>query len=361
MDALVPVTIRPDDLEVVQRTARLLAVSGFFDAKGDTAQAIAQVATKILAGRELAFGPFAAVNGIHIIQGRPAVGANLMAAAVKGSGRYDYRVRKLDDAEVAIEFFAVAPDGKRESLGVSTFTAKDAKAAGTKNMDKFPRNMLFARAMSNGVRWYCPDVFGGNAVYVPEELGAEVDGDGNVIAGSVRAVEPPASTNILPHTETPRSGPENGLSADVETTRENDDNPFDTPWWETAYDRVYDVNPGLLGDLLAAHRTSDGPCTPKQYGYLCGLIDGIVERATGAEDGHRRVLSVICQTEITDANPPGAKAAGKLLARLAPQRRDAASNTMVANPDYDQATADLVVAIYQAAEATGTPRLIEAA
>ena len=28
--------------------------------------------------------------------------------------------------------------------------------------------MLFARAISNGVKWYCPDVFGG-PVYVPEE------------------------------------------------------------------------------------------------------------------------------------------------------------------------------------------------
>jgi hypothetical protein len=29
--------------------------------------------------------------------------------------------------------------------------------------------MLFARAISNGVKWYCPDVFCG-PVYVPEEM-----------------------------------------------------------------------------------------------------------------------------------------------------------------------------------------------
>lgn len=29
--------------------------------------------------------------------------------------------------------------------------------------------MLFARAISNGVKWYCPDVFAG-PVYVPEEM-----------------------------------------------------------------------------------------------------------------------------------------------------------------------------------------------
>jgi hypothetical protein len=40
-------------------------------------------------------------------------------------------------------------------------------------MDKFPANMLFARAISNGVKWFTPDVFQG-PVYVPEEMGGVV-------------------------------------------------------------------------------------------------------------------------------------------------------------------------------------------
>ena len=51
--------------------------------------------------------------------------------------------------------------------------------------------MLFARAMSNGVRWYCPDVFAGMAVYTPDEMGADVDGEGNVIEGVVVQTKPP--------------------------------------------------------------------------------------------------------------------------------------------------------------------------
>lgn len=187
VNALVPV-VSGDELDTIQRTGRLLAASGYFDAKGESAQAIAQMAAKILAGRELGFGPFAAVQGIHIIQGRPALGANLIATAVKSSGRYDYRVRELSDKVARIEFFQRVGD-KMESLGTETFTAEDARRAGTKNMDKFPRNMLFARAMSNGVRFYCPDVFSGNSVYVPEELGADVDGDGNVVEVQGRRVD----------------------------------------------------------------------------------------------------------------------------------------------------------------------------
>lgn len=181
--------IQPDELEVIQRAARMLAVSNYFDGKGDNPQAIAMIATKILAGREMGFGPFASANGIHIIQGRPSVGANLMASAVKSSGRYNYRVKEMTADKCAIEFLEREGD-KWVSLGISEFTRADAVAANTKNLTTFPRNMFFARAMSNGVRWYCPDVFSGNAVYVPEELGAEVDGEGNVVSTTYIVTKP---------------------------------------------------------------------------------------------------------------------------------------------------------------------------
>jgi hypothetical protein len=141
--------IQPDELDTIQRAARMLAVSNYFDGKGDNPQAIAMLATKILAGREMGFGPFASANGIHIIQGRPSVGANLMASAVKSSGRYNYRVKEMTADKCAIEFFEREGD-KWASIGVSEFTKADAIAAKTQNMDKFARNMLFARAMSNG-------------------------------------------------------------------------------------------------------------------------------------------------------------------------------------------------------------------
>ena len=176
----------------LRQTAQLLAMSGYFEAKGNGEQAVAQLATKILAGREMGFGPYASVNGIHIIQGKPTVSANLMAAAVKASGRYDYRVRQMDDEAVAVEFFEVV-GGKRESLGVSTFTKADATKAGTQNLQKFARNMMFARAMSNGVRWYCPDVFMAGGVYTPEELGATVDAD----TGEIIEVDGKAASNGL--------------------------------------------------------------------------------------------------------------------------------------------------------------------
>ena len=155
---------RIDSISELMTIGKAMSASGYFSDAKDANQAI----VKILAGREMGFGPFAAMSDIHIIQGKPVVGANLMAAAVKSHPRYDYRVTINTDVEVSIEFYQ---EGK--SIGVSNFTMDDAKAAKLQTKDnwqKFPRNMLFARAISNGVRWYCPDVFSGAAVYTPDEF-----------------------------------------------------------------------------------------------------------------------------------------------------------------------------------------------
>jgi len=123
-----------------------------------------QAVVKILAGAELGISPFASMAGIHIIQGKPTIGAGLMAARVKSFGKYDYKVIEHNDKTCSIDFYK-----GDEKLGNSTFTIEDAKKAGTKNMDKFPKNMLFARAISNGVKFYTPDIYE-MPVYVPEEM-----------------------------------------------------------------------------------------------------------------------------------------------------------------------------------------------
>ena len=185
------------DIEGLRSIAQILVQSGYFDTKGNTETALAQAAVKVLAGREMGFEPFASMTGIHVISGKPSVSAGLMSNAVKSSARYDYRVRKMTDAVVEIEFFEKV-GGKLESLGTSTFTIEDARKAGTQNINKFARNMLFARAMSNGVKWFCPDVFSCGTVYTPEELGATLDGHGEVITVRAEVAEPKRSAPALP-------------------------------------------------------------------------------------------------------------------------------------------------------------------
>lgn len=151
----------------IMTLGNVFAKSGYFQDARDAAQAV----VKMLAGQELGFGPVASMTGIYIVKGRVTLSANLIAAAVKKGGKYNYRVTELTDAVCKITFY----EGK-EAIGESSFTMEDAKAAGlvNDNYKKFARNMLFARAMSNGAKWYCADVTGG-PTYTPDELGAVVD------------------------------------------------------------------------------------------------------------------------------------------------------------------------------------------
>ena len=212
--ALVPFASMQETLEL----GKLLAQSGFFD----DAKGAAQAVVKVLAGRELGFGPIASMTGIHIISGKPTLSANLMAAAIKRTRRYTYHILRLDNTGCELEFIE-----EGQSLGMSSFTEADARQAGVyegrnaHTWRKYPRNMLFARALSNGARWFCPDIFGG-PIYTPEEMEVPVDEDGEVIDGQANQVlddatgkrdgdisgKPPS--HETPHSASPTNGNGNG-------------------------------------------------------------------------------------------------------------------------------------------------------
>lgn len=164
----------PLDLASLRDMGDIFVKSGYFKDTRDAAQAI----VKIMYGRELGFSPVIAMTGIHIIEGKPALSSNLLGAMVKRSGKYDYRVKVLTDTECLLSF---SQDG--QVSGESSFSMDDAKRANVlrpgSGWSKYPRNMLFARALSNGVKLYCPEL-SACPIYVPEELGADVNEEGNV-------------------------------------------------------------------------------------------------------------------------------------------------------------------------------------
>jgi hypothetical protein len=151
----------------------MIAASGYFAEAKDASQC----GVRIMAGLELGFPVFASMNGIQIVKGKPTMSANFMAAAIKKSGKYNYRVLSHTDSGCKIEFYERSfINGKFEVCGVSEFGVKEATAAGLISSEiykKYAKNMFFARAISNGVRWYCPDIFLGNVVYTAEELGSQ--------------------------------------------------------------------------------------------------------------------------------------------------------------------------------------------
>ncbi len=173
--AIIPAT---DELAVINSLAAAFRKSGLFADTADEAKAV----VKILAGREMGIPAVQAMMGLNIIKGRLTMSANLMASKIKSSGRYTYRVLEHSNSVCKIAFIE-----NGEQIGVSEFTIEDAEKAGLvkndSNWTKWPRNMLFARALSNGAKWYTPDVFE-SAVYTPDELGAYIDGEtGEIISG----------------------------------------------------------------------------------------------------------------------------------------------------------------------------------
>lgn len=166
------------------RAAQLLARSHYFhDGTPNTPLSPEKAFSKILAGHELGFGPIASLRGIYVVKDQVTYSAQIIAAAIQRSDRYRYRVVSLDNEGCVLRFFTRERPGLEwVPLGVSTFNKADQQAAGLSgvNWQHYPRNMMFARALSNGARWYCPDVFMG-PIYTPDEMGETVDDDGAVI------------------------------------------------------------------------------------------------------------------------------------------------------------------------------------
>ncbi len=223
----------------VMDLGKVLADSGYFQDARQAAQAV----VKVLAGRELGFGPIASMRNIKISKnGSIILAAELQASAVRKSGIYDYEVDKLDDMECIITFYCKsARTGQWKKLGESHFTQADMERAeagklvapgASKSMAaRFPRNMLFARAISNGVKWYCPDVTNGISVYTAEELGEVVDGEtSEVIPVTDSGPKWPAEPLAPEPTETSGNGNGNGRAATESAKAPEPQNQKATEW-----------------------------------------------------------------------------------------------------------------------------------
>jgi hypothetical protein len=125
-----------------------------------------------------------AITGVHVIEGKPSASSALISALVRRAG---HKLRVKGDAVRAVAQVIRADDP--EYAFEVAFTLDDAERAGLlgkKVWKQYPASMLKARAISAVARDACEEALFG-IHYTPEELGAEVDGDGEPIeAGFVR-------------------------------------------------------------------------------------------------------------------------------------------------------------------------------
>ena len=178
-------SLQVSSVDDLARLARVFAASGLFGRAGNQETQVAECAIRLMAGMEAGFSPFASATGVHIINGRPAFSANLLAQAVRRHPDYDYRVLEKTAQLCRIRFLS-----RGEVLGEELFTIEMAERAGLlKNPTwrSYPEAMLFSRALTAGMRTHCPDALGGHPAYTPEELGGD-----DVVPVTVTEPAPPA-------------------------------------------------------------------------------------------------------------------------------------------------------------------------
>ena len=205
-----------EQMNALQSAAQALHASGFFSDVKTQAQAM----VKVMAGAEIGLPPFASMSGIHIVQGKPVLGANLVATLVKNDPRYDYRVKQADNKVCILTWYEGG-----QVVGESSFTWEEATAAGLTGKDnwrKYTSDMLFARALTRGARRYAPGIFGGAPIYTPDEMGVDTDEDGHVVEGQIVNVTTPAA-NGNNHAPAADTGP---LPDDELTVSESEPRQF---------------------------------------------------------------------------------------------------------------------------------------
>ncbi len=131
-------------------------------------------ALKIAYGRDFGFGPAQSLTMIHLVDGNPTLAAVGRSNLLKRAG-YDWRPEGADglsDKICRMRFYRNGeemkfPDGTPLILSFSMEEAiqagyvERARGKGSKgNYDKVPKNMLFARNITNFHRWFAAEVDG---------------------------------------------------------------------------------------------------------------------------------------------------------------------------------------------------------
>jgi len=144
----------------MQTMAGALAKSGLFGVKTSD-QALALMIVAAAEGRH----PGSVASDYHIIQGRASLKSDAMLARFQQAGG---KVEWHDHSNDKVSGTFSHPQGGSLRVDWDMARAKSAGLANKDNYKAFPRQMLRARVISEGVRAVFPAVL--NGMYTPEEI-----------------------------------------------------------------------------------------------------------------------------------------------------------------------------------------------
>lgn len=153
-------------LTMEERRLYLVAQSGVYKSVRTLGQAVA------LSGvaKVLGISEHAAFSGVYLMPNGMSVSAHLIGALVRRSGVYDYKVVEMTRERAEIAWYKHG-----EEIGRSSFTIEQARANGWVTSKRVvwithPHEQCRNRALTEGCRTFCGEVFAGAGVYDPEEL-----------------------------------------------------------------------------------------------------------------------------------------------------------------------------------------------
>ena len=155
MSALVTISVNE-----VERMANAVAKSGLFGVKN-----VEQAMALMLIAQAEGMHPAIAARDFHVIQGRPALKADAMLARFQAAGG---KVQWTSYTDKIVSGVFSHPAGGSVEIAWTIEQAKTAGLTGKDVWKQYPRAMLRARVVSEGIRTVYPGVAVG--VYTPEEI-----------------------------------------------------------------------------------------------------------------------------------------------------------------------------------------------
>jgi len=165
----------------MEKMATVIAQSGLFGVKNPT-----QALALMLLSQAEGLHPVMAARDYHVIQGRPTLKADTMLARFQAAGgKVDWS--EYTDTAVAGTFSH--PSGGKIKVEWTMEMARKANLTGKDVWKQYPRAMLRARVISEGIRTVFPGVLAG--MYTPEEVRDMQDVKGEAETSGPNPIEPP--------------------------------------------------------------------------------------------------------------------------------------------------------------------------
>jgi hypothetical protein len=173
-------------VDQIQTMANAVVKSQLFGMK-----TVEQATALMLIAQAEGYHPALAARDYHIIQGRPTLKAEtMMARFQQQGGKVEWKT--LTDKEVTATFSH--PSGGSATITWTFEQAKQAGLTGKDNWKNYPRAMLRARVVSEGIRTVFPGVVLG--VYTPEEVQDIPNPPQSRDMGRADVVEPPEEEQV---------------------------------------------------------------------------------------------------------------------------------------------------------------------